>query len=238
MTRVMVTGAHPLALGIARGLADRGDDVVVLAPSVAPGAWPEHRTVTCDFASEASTAAAVDAAVATLGGLELVVHAWLAGALFTEAEFATLDEATWVAACEGSFEGAWWLMRHLRAPISASGGGSVVTVVPSIGIAGGAGFAMLATVAEGLRVLAKGCGRQWAQYGITANTVAAAPHHWVDHEAGERLRKAVTLSVPAFGGSGDAAADLAPLVAALGGRDAHFLTAGTVVADGGTWMGL
>ena len=97
---------------------------------------------------------------------------------------------------------------------------------------------MLATVAEGIRVLVKGCGRQWAQYGITANTVAAAPHHWVDEAAGERLRASVTLSVPAFGGSGDAAGDLAPLVAALGGRDAHFLTAGTVVADGGTWMGL
>ncbi len=136
------------------------------------------------------------------------------------------------------FEGAWWVMRHVRAAIVASGGGSVVTVVPSIGVSGGAGFAPLATVAEGLRVLAKGCGRQWAQHGVTANTIVAAPHHWVDHEAGERLRRAVTLSVPAFGDEGGAAGDLAPLVAAITGPDSHFLTAGTLMADGGTWMGL
>lgn len=122
--------------------------------------------------------------------------------------------------------------------LRASGGTSVVVVVPSIALAGGAGYAMLATVAEGLRVLAKGCGRQWAQHGITANTVATAPHHWVDDAAGQSLVKAISLSVPAFGGTGDAAADLAPLVAALAAPDAHFLTAGTLVADGGVWMGL
>jgi NAD(P)-dependent dehydrogenase (short-subunit alcohol dehydrogenase family) len=120
----------------------------------------------------------------------------------------------------------------------AAGGSSVVVLVPSIALAGAAGYAMLATVAEGLRVLAKGCGRQWAQHGITANTVATAPHHWVSDEAGQQLAKAISLSVPAFRGTGDAADDLAPLVAALASPDAHFLTAGTLVADGGVWMGL
>ena len=49
---------------------------------------------------------------------------------------------------------------------------------------------------------------------------------------------ATTLSTPAFGRSGDPATDLAPLVALIGRPEAHFLTAGTVVADGGVWMGL
>ena len=49
---------------------------------------------------------------------------------------------------------------------------------------------------------------------------------------------ATTLSTPAFGRSGDPATDLAPLVALIGQPEAHFLTAGTVVADGGIWMGL
>ena len=49
---------------------------------------------------------------------------------------------------------------------------------------------------------------------------------------------ATTLSTPAFERSGDPAGDLAPLVALLGQGEAHFMTAGTVVADGGIWMGL
>jgi NAD(P)-dependent dehydrogenase (short-subunit alcohol dehydrogenase family) len=233
--RVLLTGAHPLARGIAAGLNARGDTVAVLDtdPSGVAGTG-----VPCSFASEAEVADTVERAVGLLGGLDQVVHTWVAPGLTEEHEFATLAEAEWVTICEASLEGAWWLMRHLLAPLRASGGSSVVVLVPSVALAGAAGYSMLATVAEGLRVLTKGCGRQWAQYGITANTIATAPHHWVHDEAGQALARAISLSVPAFGGTGDASADLAPLVAALAAPDAHFLTAGTLVADGGVWMGL
>jgi 3-oxoacyl-[acyl-carrier protein] reductase len=114
----------------------------------------------------------------------------------------------------------------------------LVFVVPTIGMAGAAEFAMLAAVAEGLRVLAKGCGRQWGAAGVTVNTVAAAPHHWLDAEVADALTRGISLSTPAFGGAGAAADDLAPLIAALAAPDTHFLTAATLVADGGTWVGL
>lgn len=232
---MLLTGSHALARGIAAGLRARGDLVAVLDPD--PSAV-DATGVVCRFASEDEVARSVTAAVEALGGLDQVVHTWVADGLADEHAFADVDEATWTATCEGSLEGAWWLMRHVSAPLRASGGSSVVVLVPSIGLAGAAGYSMLATVAEGLRVLTKGCGRQWAKHGITANTVATAPHHWVSDDAGQALAKAISLSVPAFGGTGDAAADLAPLVAALAAPDAHFFTAGTLVADGGVWMGL
>ena len=53
-----------------------------------------------------------------------------------------------------------------------------------------------------------------------------------------RSPAASRLSTPAFGGHGSAADDLAPLIALLDDPDAHFLTAATLVADGGTWVGL
>lgn len=233
--RVLVTGAHALARGIASGLVARGDQVAVLDPDPAgvPGI-----AVPCTFASEEEVAAGVASAVEALGGLDQVVHAWVAPGLLDEHAFMAVDEDEWVATCEASLEGAWWLMRHLLEPLRSSGGGSVVVLVPSIALTGGAGYSMLATVGEGLRVLAKGCGRQWAAHGVTANTVATAPHHWVGGAPGDALAKAFSLSVPAFGGTGDVPADLAPLVAALASPDTHFLTAGTLVADGGLWMGL
>jgi 3-oxoacyl-[acyl-carrier protein] reductase len=234
--RVVVTGAHPLAAGLAAGLAARGDRVLIVAPEP-PTGWTGD-SVACAFGSEDEVARAVDRAVETLGGLDQVVHAWVDAALLTETVFAELAPSAWLTACEGSLEGAWWLMRRLSAPLRVSGGGAVVFVIPSIALAGAAGFAMLATVTEGLRVLAKGCGRQWAAHAITVNTVATAPHHWVSAESGEQLSRAISLSTPAFGRTGDLAEDLAPLVSVLADDGAHFLTAATLVADGGVWMGL
>ena len=37
---------------------------------------------------------------------------------------------------------------------------------------------------------------------------------------------------------GDTGSDLAPVIELLGTEEAHFLTAGTLVTDGGLWMGL
>jgi 3-oxoacyl-[acyl-carrier protein] reductase len=114
----------------------------------------------------------------------------------------------------------------------------LVFVVPTVGMAGAADFTMLAAVAEGVRVLAKACGRQWGVDGATVNTVAAAPHHWVNADAADAVTRGISLSTPAFGNHGSVVDDLAPLIALLDDPDAHFLTAATLVADGGTWVGL
>ena len=231
--RVVVTGDHPLAAALVDGLIAGGARVVVLAPD---SSGPDR--IPCDFASEDEVVAALAAAEERLGGVDQVVHTWVAPGVLEPCDLLDADERRWAAECEGSLEGAWWLARHLSAPLRRAGGGSVVFVVPAIALAGGASYSMLATVAEGIRVLAKGCGRQWAQWGITANAVATAPHHWVSTDAGDALARAISLSVPAFGGVGDVADDLAPLVAVLADPGAHFLTASTLVADGGLWMGL
>ena len=55
---------------------------------------------------------------------------------------------------------------------------------------------------EGVRVLAKGCGRQWGVDGVTVNTIAAAPHHWLDADTADSLTRAISLSTPAFGDRG------------------------------------
>lgn len=221
--RVAVTGDTTLAEGIAHGLRDLGARVAQLDAT---------------FESEDDVRAAVDTARDALGGgIDQVVHTWVHPALLDAHGFADLSEETWAVACEHTLEVAWWIARQ-SSPALRETRGSLVFVVPTIGMAGGAGYAMLATVAEGVRVLAKGCGRQWGAAGVTCNTVAVAPHHWTGDAGGAELTRNITLSAPAFGGAGDAADDVAPLVALLADDEAHFLTASTLVADGGTWMGL
>jgi NAD(P)-dependent dehydrogenase (short-subunit alcohol dehydrogenase family) len=235
--RVVLTGASPLAIGIAAGLLDRGAHVAVLAPDASAGVATSVTPVECAFTSEDEIATAVAAAERALGGVDQVVHTWLAPSLVTPHTFTTLDETAWIDGCERSMEAAWWLARLAVAPLTSTRG-SLVFVVPTIGMSGGAKFSMLAAAAEGMRVLMKACGRQWGAIGVTANTLAAAPHHWVADAAADALTRSVSLSVPALGGPGDPAGDLAPLIEMLGAPEAHFLTASTVVADGGIWMGL
>jgi NAD(P)-dependent dehydrogenase (short-subunit alcohol dehydrogenase family) len=174
------------------------------------------------FDSEESVAAAVSAAQASLGGIDQVVHAWYPDSVLTAADFNELAEDAWGQAI----------------PSLLTSRGSLVFVIPTLGMSGGAGFTMLASIAEGIRVLAKGCGRQLGAEGVTVNTIATANHLWLPTETADALTAATTLSKPAFGRPGEADVDIAPLVALLGEPEAHFATAGTVVADGGIWMGL
>lgn len=219
---VVVTGTSRLADELIDGLDELGVAALPLE---------------CEFESEAEVGAALEAADRRLRGIDQIVHTWLAPGVVLPHRFMDLDEHEWAAGCEHSLAAAWWLARASAEPLRASVG-SLVFLVPTIGMAGAAEFTMLAAIAEGVRVLAKGCGRQWGVDGITVNTIATAPHHWLDAHTADELTRAISLSTPAFGRAGDAAADLAPLIALLDDPDAHFLTAGTLVADGGTWMGL
>jgi 3-oxoacyl-[acyl-carrier protein] reductase len=219
---VVVTGDAPLADELLDGLDALGVGAIPLE---------------CTFESEDAVRDAVAAADARLHGIDQVVHTWLAPGVVAPHRFVDLTDDEWADGCERSLAAAWWLARASAAPLRESSG-SLVFVVPTLGMAGAADFAMLAAVAEGVRVLAKACGRQWGVDGATVNTVAAAPHHWLDADTADALTRGISLSTPAFGGHGSIADDLAPLIALLDDPDAHFLTAATLVADGGTWVGL
>src|SRR5215207_2917351 len=219
---VVVTGDSPLADEVLDGFESLGVPALHLE---------------CTFESEDAVRTAMAAADARLDGIDQVVHTWLAPGIVSPHRFLDLTDDEWADGCEHSLVAAWWLARASAQPLRANSG-SLVFVVPTLGMAGAAEFTMLAAVAEGIRVLAKGCGRQWGVDGATVNTIAAAPHHWVDADTADALTRAISLSTPAFGSAGSVTGDLAPLIALLEDPDAHFLTAATLVADGGTWVGL
>lgn len=219
---VVVTGDSPLADALLDGLDALGCGTVHLD---------------CGFETEDDVRAAVADAARRLHGVDQVVHTWLAPSLLEAHRFVDLSDDEWAAGCERSLAAAWWLARASAAPLRERSG-SLVFVIPTVGMAGAAEYTMLAAVAEGVRVLAKACGRQWGGDGVTVNTVATAPHHWLGADVGDSLTRSISLSTPALGGTGSIRDDVAPLVALLDDPDAHFLTAATLVADGGIWVGL
>jgi NAD(P)-dependent dehydrogenase (short-subunit alcohol dehydrogenase family) len=220
--RVLVTGDTSLPLAIADALEAAGASVVRL-----------HH----GFEFEEAVRDAIAVAEVNLGGLDQVVHAWVPESVLSFADFNGLDESAWAAGCEAAMSGAWWLTREAIAPLQRTRG-ALTFLIPTIGMSGAAGFSMLASVAEGIRVLAKGVGRQLGTEGVTVNTIATAAQLWLPEADAKAVTGATTLSTAAFGRPGDAAADISPIIALLGQPEAHFVTAGTVVADGGIWMGL
>lgn len=239
--RVVVAGSGGPGVEIALLLAAAGARVVLVDTGEASAPPPvAGSTVTVVESTLGSPAAAEDAATATLsalGGVDQLVHAHVPVTLCRPAAFATVGEEQWARECEGTLDAAWWLVRALVPPIKADGGGSVVFVVPTVGLSGASRYVMLSTVAEGLRILAKSCGRCWGTSGVAVTTVAASPSLWVGQEEGARLHREISLSEPATGGPGTAA-DVAAVVGSLGAQTMRSYSAGTVVVDGGVWMGL
>ena len=193
----------------------------------------------CTFESEDAVREAMAAADARLHGIDQVVHTWLAPGLVAPHRFVDLTDDEWADGCERSLAAAWWLARAERGAAAGELGIARVRRADARHGRRAPSFTMLAAVAEGVRVLAKACGRQWGVDGATVNTVAAAPHHWVDADDRRRARPAASrCRRRRSAATASAADDLAPLIALLDDPDAHFLTAATFVADGGTWVGL
>jgi NAD(P)-dependent dehydrogenase (short-subunit alcohol dehydrogenase family) len=241
--RILVAGTSGPVSGIIAPLVADGAHLVVMSPVSDAGddevaALGGVDRVECDFGSLATVRDGVKAALELLGGVDQFVFAWYPAALTNAANLIDVNEDEWVRACEGTLDAAWWSVRDLVDPLRASKNGSIVFVVPTVGMSGASGFVMLSIVAEGLRMLAKSCGRCWGEYGINVNTLAVSPSLWLSPDDGKRLLGQIAISVPAMGRAGDPEADLSPLVALLGSDEAHFVTAGTLVADGGLWMGL
>ncbi len=237
MKTLIVGGDDPLSSGLADGLRARSDALVHLRPDPAA------------FATRAQVAAAVTGAIrgdgadgrsgglgGGLGGLDLLVHSWVHPSAFEETVLAAMSEQHWASAVETSLYAAIYTCQAAFESLRDSGHGRIVLTMPTIGSAGGAGYAPLASVAEGVRQLGKAQAKQWGKYGITVNMIQVAPQNVLTGAAGERLSAAISLAVPALGSSGDPAADLAPVVALLASADAHFATGATLTLDGGIWM--
>ena len=222
MTRILVTGSQPGPRALAEALTAAGADVVLLDSG---------------FDSEQAVRTAVTGAIEHLGGLDQVVHAWLPDGVLRQGDFNDLDLDGWIGGAEAGLEAAWWTARQVMTPLVESKG-SLIFLTPTIGMSGAAGFTMLASIAEGVRGLAKGIGRQLGTEDVTVNVIAAALHLWVEAGTADTVASSLSLSKPAFGRYGDWADDIAPLVRLLGEPGAGFVTAATVVADGGMWMGL
>lgn len=243
----IVTGAgRGVGRGIALALAKEGASICIaeIDPATAKSTAEEiaalgsgSLAVECDVGDRSQVDAAVAAAIAEFGGLDILVNN-ATGARQHDA-FRPLIEHT-----EEQFErqlrvdvlGSFHFMQACYPHLCASHAGRVVNLSSSAGTERGAGFAAYSAAKEALRALTGVTAREWGSHEITVNSICPTA---VTDVMGEWMRRNPEvaekhLESVALGRHGKPEADIGRVVVFLCGPDASFITGQTLWVDGGS----
>ncbi|MEZ4401550.1 MAG: SDR family oxidoreductase [Kofleriaceae bacterium] len=239
--RTLVVGAsRGIGRAIARTLAGEGARVAAVARGAAglaalhdelPGAG--HATIVADVTTAAGAIAAVDDAVAALGGLDVLVCN--VGKSFGRT-VADLDDDDLARSLDHNLWSSARVARRAVAPLTAAGGGAVVLVASIWGReAGGAPGYNVAKA--GVIALGKALARDLAGANIRVNTVA--PGSILFPGGGwDRRQQADPAGIAAFVerelpfGRFGAPEEVADVVAFLASARARWVSGACVVVDG------
>lgn len=166
--------------------------------------------------------------------IDLVVWADYAPSSLVPQPLADLTPQAWYEACDEPLRRAIELAREVHPRLR--GGGTVVFLVPLMASAGGAHYTALATVGEGVRIMAKSLAKTWGPDGITAHAITLDPHAFLAPTDAAGIAEANALHDPPFGRVPDDTTEIAPILDWLASTPATPLTGASLVIDGGLWM--
>jgi NAD(P)-dependent dehydrogenase (short-subunit alcohol dehydrogenase family) len=246
----LVTGAGGgIGRGLALALAAAGAGVVIAARRKATGdetqalveaAGGRALSVQADVSRRADVDAAVAAALATFGGLDIVVHNASSGQSSVPTPCETIDDARWDEQFGVALDAAWHLAQAAFEPLRASGRGRFLIMSSAQALHGGAMNPIYAALKNAQRGMAKALAREWGPLGITVNAIApaaateATETHFARHPA---LRDQILGMIP-LRRLGDMQADIGGAVVALCSDHMRFVTGQIVPVDGGAYTAL
>jgi 2-hydroxycyclohexanecarboxyl-CoA dehydrogenase len=242
----LVTGG---ARGIGRALVERlaADDlsIVVLdilgdqareAAAAVERSGGRALAVEADVADSASVAAAIDAAEARFGHIDVLVNnaGW-----DDMMPFVDTDETFWDRVIEINFKGPLRLTHRLLPGMLDRRWGRIVNVASDAGRVGSSHESVYSGAKGGLIAFTKTIARESARYGVTANSVCPGP---VDTpmvqaliaERGDRIMSAMVRAVP-MKRIGQPR-DIASAVRFFVSEDAGYMTGQTLSVSGGLTM--
>jgi len=238
----IVTGGNGgIGLGMARGLAEAGADVVVAARDREKSATAvaqlkafgvECLAVSVDVTAEASCRAMVAATVERFGRLDILVNN--AGVnIRKQPEGYAPEEWKWVL--DTNLTGAFFCAQAAHPEMVAADGGKIINIGSMMSIFGAAFAAPYAASKGGIVQLTKALATAWAKDNIQVNAVLPG---WIDTELTRRARtdieglhERVEARTPA--GRWGLPEDHAGVAVFLAGRGSDFITGTAIPVDGG-----
>jgi NAD(P)-dependent dehydrogenase (short-subunit alcohol dehydrogenase family) len=241
--RIIITGgARGMGEGLVRAFPQLGANVVSLdlTPDTGQRIADEASAtfIQVDVSDQASVDAAVDKAVARLGGLDVLIHA--AGiAPSSPGESTPVDLWNKIMSINalGTMLTNQAAFRHLR-----DGGGQILNFASAAGVIGLPNKSAYAASKGAVLGFTRTVASEWAKHNITVNAIAPAiwtpmydktrsemtPEQLAAHDAVMRQ------AVPIGGKLGDIDTDFVPVIAFYASAGARFMTGQTISIDGGT----
>lgn len=240
----IVTGAgFGIGRGIARRYAREGCAVVVAeldemsgrrtADELA-GLGGRGRFVATDVTDKSQVQAAVDAALADFGRVDVLVNNAWGGGTIKRLEHKT--DADMEHGLRLGFLSHFWAMQAVFPHMKRQGGGAIVNLCSLNGVNAHMYSAEYNTAKEASRALARTAAREWARCGIRVNVIcpAAATEAYEAFKAMAPDNAADLLRQNPMGRMGDPEADIGGVALFLASDDAAYLTGNTLFVDGGS----
>jgi NAD(P)-dependent dehydrogenase (short-subunit alcohol dehydrogenase family) len=173
---VVTGGASGIGEGTVRRFVEEGAQVVIADLQAGPGEalaaelGDAVRFVRCDVTVEADVAAAVDAAVAAFGRLDVMFNnAGIVGAI---GPISDTSADAWNRSVQVLLNGAFHGMKHAARVMVPQGSGSILTTASTAGVLGGLGPHAYTACKHAVIGLTKSVASELGRDGIRVNAIA------------------------------------------------------------------
>lgn len=247
----LITGA---ARGIGQAFAEaylrEGAQVVIAdidekrAVQTATAMGENACAVAMDVTDQASIDAAIEAAVARFGKIDILVNN---AAIFTAAPIIEIIREDYQRAFDINVSGCLFTLKAVaRQMIAQGGGGKIINLASQAGRRGESLVAVYCATKAAVISLTQSAGLNLIQHGINVNAIAPGVvegEHWdgvdaffakYENKAPGQKKREVGEAVP-FGRMGRAG-DLTGMAVFLATAEADYIVAQTYNVDGGQWM--
>jgi len=242
---IVVTGATGgVGRGVALACGEAGWTVWIAARRKAEGeqvaeevdaAGGKGRFVQCDVGDAASIDAAIDAILAESGGLDGLVHNATSGLSPVPVRLAEVSAADFMNHIEVALRGAY-LLAQKAWPALRARRGSYLLMTSEAGFEGKSRLAPYAGVKAAQRGFARALAREWGPEGVRVNCLAPLASSPAMERAFELEPSMATriLGRNPLARVGDATTDIGRAARFLLSDDASYVTAHTLMVDGGS----
>jgi NAD(P)-dependent dehydrogenase (short-subunit alcohol dehydrogenase family) len=241
--RAVVTGAATgVGAAAVEAYTDAGATVVALYHSTPPPERLQGRAewLRCDVRDRDAVSDAFAKAVATLGGVDVLLHA---AGTWRPATPGTLTDEELDSLVDTNFK-ATVVTNQAAFAVMREHGGRIINLGSSEAVRGNPGAPLYAATKAAVQAWTRSAASAWGKYRITVNAIAPA----VDTPGAERLRQHLgperaaqlaqrhKVTIPIGGALGDPVQDLGPVMVFLAGAGSQFVTGQLIAVDGGLIM--